>query len=70
MLLPLDHNKSPNLQPKVIPMDTMSLMLIDAPQLSDEAAAEMLSFLQEFSNAFEIQYFTQLRRYYQSHESP
>ena len=51
-------------------MNTMSLMLIDSPQLSDEAAAEMLSFLQEFPNAFAIQYFTQLRRYYQSHESP
>lgn len=46
-------------------MDMQSLMLADAPPLSDEAAAEMLDFLYQLLNAFENQYGAQLRRYHQ-----
>jgi hypothetical protein len=47
-----------------------SLMFIDAPELSDEAAAQMLSFLNEFTNAVIGQYYPELCRYYQTHETP
>lgn len=32
--------------------------------LSDDAAAEILNFLQEFTNEFENRYFVQISRYY------
>jgi len=51
-------------------MNTPSLMLADPPELSDESATEMLDFLYQFVTAFENQYATQLRRYYQSTEPP
>jgi hypothetical protein len=47
-----------------------SLILIDPPQLSDEAASEMLDFLYELLTAFENHYANQLRRYQQSSEPP
>ncbi len=34
--------------------------------LSDEAAAKLLEFLQEFTEAFESQYYAQITRYYRS----
>lgn len=49
-------------------MNLQSLMLANPPELSDEVASEMLDFLYEFINAFENQYSSQLRRYYQSSE--
>jgi hypothetical protein len=51
-------------------MNPMSLMFVDPPQLTDEAAAEVLDFLFELTNAFENHYFEQLRRYYRSNELP
>lgn len=42
------------------------------PQLSDEAAAQLLDFLHEFTAAFENAYYHQLHRYYASldHSEP
>jgi hypothetical protein len=37
------------------------------PHLSDEAAAQLLNFLQELLTGFENAYYDQLRRYYASH---
>jgi hypothetical protein len=43
------------------------LPLICLPvDLSDEAAAQLIEFLREFTDALESHYFAQLRRYYQS----
>ena len=39
------------------------LELIDPPELSDEAAAQMLDFLHELATAFENHYAFQLRRH-------
>ena len=51
-------------------MNPMSLMFVDPPELTDDAAAEVLDFLFELTNAFENQYLVQLRRHYQSNELP
>ena len=43
------------------------LPLICLPvDLSDEAAAKLIEFLREFTEALESHYYAQLRRYYQS----
>jgi len=43
------------------------LPLICLPvDLSDEAAAQLIEFLREFTDALESHYYAQLRRYYQS----
>ncbi len=47
-----------------------SLMLIDPPAISDEAAGEMLNFLYELINAFENHYRDQLLRHHQPTNSP
>ena len=47
-----------------------SFMLIDPPELSDQAASEMLDFLYEFISAFENHYVNQLRRHHQPIEPP
>ncbi len=51
-------------------MNPQSLILADPPELSDEAASEMLDFLYGFITAFENHYATQLRRYHQPIEPP
>jgi hypothetical protein len=51
-------------------MNLHSLMLVDPPNLSDEAASEMLDFLYELINAFENQCRDQLQRHYRTHQSP
>jgi hypothetical protein len=51
-------------------MNHLSHLFLDPPDLSDEAASEMLDFLQEFTMAFECQYADQLRRYYQEDDLP
>ena len=51
-------------------MNLHSLMLVDPPRLSDEAASEMLDFLYELINAFENQYRVQLQRHYQTNQPP
>jgi len=38
------------------------------PELSDEAAAQLLDFLYELLTGFENAYFDQLHRYYATHE--
>jgi hypothetical protein len=38
------------------------------PELSDEAAAQLLDFLYELVTGFENAYFDQLHRYYATHE--
>ncbi len=40
-------------------------LLIDSPELSDEAAAVVLNFLYALATAFEKHYYAQLRRYYE-----
>jgi len=51
-------------------MNTPSLMLVEPPELADEAVSEMLDFLYQLVNAFENQYGNQLRHYHQSNELP
>ena len=51
-------------------MNTPSLMLVEAPQLDDETASEMLDFLYQIVNAFENQYRNQLLRHQRSSELP
>ena len=46
-------------------MTTPPLILPVPPELSDEAAAQCLDFLYEFTVAFEKNYADQLRRYYE-----
>lgn len=46
-------------------MNRQSLMFVEPPELSDEAASEMLDFLYELINAFENHYGNQLRRYHE-----
>jgi len=50
-------------------MEPNDLPLVCLPVgLSDEAAAQVLEFLREFTEAFERHYFGQLHRYYQATE--
>jgi hypothetical protein len=49
-------------------LNLFELMLLQAPQLSDETAAEILDFLYHLTEAFESCYYGQLRRYEQSLE--
>ena len=44
-------------------------ILLAKPDLSDEAAAQLLDFLHELLTAFENAYFDQLHRYY-AHSGP
>ncbi|MGH7261214.1 MAG: hypothetical protein ACREVA_05080 [Burkholderiales bacterium] len=46
-----------------MPHENLPLILIP-PDLSDEAASELLDFLYEFARAFESYYFCQLRRHH------
>lgn len=46
------------------------MLLIDPPEVSDEAASEILNFLYELVNAFEDHYANQLRRYHETNTSP
>jgi len=39
-------------------------------ELSDEAAAQLVDFLHELTDALEHHYYAQLRRYYHPSESP
>lgn len=48
-------------------MNLQSLLFADAPVLSDEAASEMLEFLYQLINAYEMQYGEQIRRYQQAY---
>ncbi len=49
-------------------LNLFELMLLQAPELSDETAAEILDFLYHLTEAFESCYDGQLRRYAQSLE--
>ncbi len=42
-----------------------SVLIIDMPELDDEAAVEMQLFLQQLANAFENHYLRQIKRYYE-----
>ena len=56
--------------PWTTPGEPSSLILGDAPDLSDQAASEVLELLYQLVNAFEERYGPQLRNYYyQSCES-
>ena len=46
-------------------MSEIPLILNDPPELSDEAASQLLDLLYELTTAFENHYAAQLRRYYQ-----
>lgn len=52
-----------------MPQENLPLIMIP-PDLSDQAASELLDFLYEFTRAFESYYFYQLRRYHTSDVSP
>lgn len=52
-----------------MPHENLPLIMIP-PNLSDEAASELLDFLYEFAHAFESYYFCQLRRHHTSDVSP
>lgn len=41
-----------------------NLLIIDAPELSDEGASNMLDFIHTFMDAFESHYYCQLQCYY------
>lgn len=45
------------------------LELTDPPELSDEAAAQMLDFLHELATAFENHYAAQINRHCDAHAS-
>ena len=49
-------------------MDSPTLILTDLPELSDESIGQLNELLYAFMNAFEERYYTQLLRYYQTHE--
>ncbi len=49
-------------------MNTLSLLFLDPPDLSDEAASQMLDFLYDITAAFESQYIAQVIRYHQMRE--
>ncbi len=49
-------------------MNTLSLLFLDPPDLSDEAASQMLDFLYDITAAFESQYIAQVIRYHQTRE--
>lgn len=41
------------------------VLVIEAPELNDEAAAIVLDFLQEFINAFDVHFYHRLQRHKQ-----
>lgn len=45
-----------------------SVLIIELPELSDEAVSGMQEFLQEFMIAFESHYFCQLQRHHRKNE--
>jgi hypothetical protein len=51
-------------------MNSLSRLFADPPELSDEAAAQMLDLLYELMSAFENQYTYQIRQYYKPESSP
>ena len=51
-------------------MNRHSLLLLDPPTLSDEAAVETLEFLYQLTAAFENRYANQLRRFYEPLDPP
>ncbi len=51
-------------------MDSPTLILTGLPELSDESAGQLTEFLYAFIGAFEVRYYSQLRRYYQIHAIP
>ncbi len=51
-------------------MNLQPLLLTDPPELSDQAASEMLEFLYQLLTAFENHYANQLRRYHEPSEPP
>ena len=46
-------------------MSEIPLILNDPPELSDEAASQLLDLLYELTTAFENHYVAQLRRYHE-----
>lgn len=40
------------------------VLIIEMPELNDEAAVGLQQFLQELTNAFESHYLSQIKRYY------
>ena len=51
-------------------MSKIPLILNNPPELSDEAASQLLDMLYELTTAFENHYFDQLRRYRQPARRP
>ena len=56
-------NRQPPIEESIV-----KLLLYELPQLNDEAAAQLVDFLQELVNATENHYSSQLRRYYDNEE--
>ena len=51
-------------------MSEIPLILNNPPELSDEAASQLLDLLYELTTALENHYFHQLRRYYEPATPP
>ena len=51
-------------------MNTRPLMFTEPPELSDEAAAQMLDLLYQLMDAFEFHYYAQIRQDYKPESSP
>ncbi len=51
-------------------MNHPSPLVIDPPELSDEAASQILDLIYQLANAFENHYAFQLRRYYEPTPPP
>jgi hypothetical protein len=51
-------------------MNSLSLLLVEPPKLSDAAASEMLDLLYELTNAFENHYANRLRHYHEPSGPP
>lgn len=41
------------------------VLILEMPELDDETAIILQQFLQDFTNAFEAHYLSQIKRYYQ-----
>lgn len=52
------------------PLHPPPMLLVDPPDVSDEAASEILNFLYELVNAVENHYASQLRRVHEPSISP
>jgi hypothetical protein len=65
---PLPKLEKPPDTTEVMMMSRPTLFFADAPEITDQAANDILEFLFEFTTAFENKYYAQLIRYDQEQE--